>query len=119
MALAVIGATLIDSGIPAIRTLMAVGTDVPYWVGTTAKDHVIRLRVPPGLQTTSFKLKPPAIAAAVTSAREQAHEQLAALPVPGGLQRSTQHYPETPTHAWRRRTHFAGRRPRSAQWRCH
>jgi hypothetical protein len=83
--LAVIGATLIDSGIPAIRTLMAVGTDVPYWVGTTAKDHVIRLRVPPGLQTTSFKLKPEAVAAAVASAREQAGEQLAALPAPGGL----------------------------------
>jgi predicted acylesterase/phospholipase RssA len=84
MGLAVIGATLIDSGIPAIRTLMAVGTDVPYWVGTTERDHVIRLLVPPGLQTTSFRLKPAAVEEAVASAREQADEQLAVVLPPGG-----------------------------------
>ena len=27
--------------------------------------------------------------------------------------------PETPAHVWRRRTHFAGRRPQSAKWLCH
>ena len=87
--LAIIGATLIDSGVPAIRTLMAVGTDVPYWVGTTAGDNVIRLRVPPGLQTTSFRLKPAAIAAAVASAKEQADDQLAAVLDPGGVPQPT------------------------------
>lgn len=76
ISLAILGATVIDSGFPAIRTLMAVGTDVPYWVGTTAHDHVVRLQVPSGVDTTSFKLKPDVIAAAIASAREQATVQL-------------------------------------------
>jgi predicted acylesterase/phospholipase RssA len=76
LGLAVIGATLIDSGVPAIRTLMAVGTDVPYWVGKTAGDHVVRLRVPSGLATTSFRLPAETVSQAVASAREQADPQL-------------------------------------------
>jgi hypothetical protein len=35
---------------------MAVGTNVPYWVGHTDDDHVVRLTVPEGLDTTRFRL---------------------------------------------------------------
>jgi NTE family protein len=52
--LALLGATLLDSGFPAMKTLMAVGTNVPYWVGTTPGDHVVRLPVPDGLDTMTF-----------------------------------------------------------------
>lgn len=74
--LAVIGATLVDSGIPAMRTLMAVGTDVPYWVGTTDGDNVVRLRVPPGVNTMSFRLSAETVAAAIQAARREADGQL-------------------------------------------
>ena len=53
---AVLGATLLDSGIPTLRTLTAVGTNVPYWVGYMPQDPVVRLTVPAGLSTTRFRL---------------------------------------------------------------
>lgn len=74
--MALLGATLLDSGGPALKTLMAVGTDVPYWVGTTTNDHVVRLRVPPGLSTTSFKVEAADATKAVQGAYEQAAPQL-------------------------------------------
>lgn len=76
---AVLGGTLMDSGVPAMRTLMSVGTDVPYWVGAHPDDHVVRLSVPPWLKTTSFALSEPRIAEAVTLGRAQAEEQLRAI----------------------------------------
>jgi hypothetical protein len=76
LALAWIGATLLDSGIPAIRSLMAVGTNIPYWVGTTAGDHVVRLNVPAGLGTTSFKLPDAKTKVLIEGARSEAATQL-------------------------------------------
>lgn len=76
MFLAVLGGTLLDSGIPAMRTLMSVGTDVPYWVGADRTDHVIRLQVPAWLGTTTFRLQASQIAEAVADARRQASPQL-------------------------------------------
>jgi len=73
---AVLGATMLDSGMPAMRTLMSVGTDVPYWVGSDDDDHVIRLRVPSWLTTTTFKISPELFADAIADARNQAREQL-------------------------------------------
>lgn len=72
----VIGATLIDAGVPVIRTLMAVGTNVPYWVGHADGDHVVRLEVPPGLETTSFRLDSDAVRGWVEGARASADTQL-------------------------------------------
>ncbi len=76
---AVLGGTLLDSGVPAMRTLMAVGTDVPYWVGADKADLVVRLVVPAGLNTTSFKLSDAELRAAVQSGRQQTGEQLSQL----------------------------------------
>ncbi len=73
---ALLGGTLMDSGLPAMRTLMAVGTDVPYWVGAAEGDHVIRLQVPAWLNTTSFKLTQTQVSQAVGIGREQAIGQL-------------------------------------------
>lgn len=76
---AVLGATIMDSGVPAMRTMMAVGTDVPYWLGFSPGDHVVRIAVPAGLTTTKFKLAPDEVASAVASGRDQAREQLATI----------------------------------------
>jgi len=76
---AVLGGTLLDSGISATRTLMAVGTDVPYWVGAASTDRVVRLLVPRWLDTWSFNLPPERVAEAVRDGRLQAEAQLPAL----------------------------------------
>ena len=80
--LAILGATLLDSGLPTMRTLMAVGTNVPYWVGYTEHDYVVRLDVPEGLETTSFRLETTKvedwIAAAQTAACEEIGNIMAA-----------------------------------------
>jgi predicted acylesterase/phospholipase RssA len=80
---ALLGGTLMDSGVPAMRTLMAVGTDVPYWVGAAEGDHVIRLQVPAWLDTTSFKLSKTQVNQAVGIGREQAIGQLLTVIPPG------------------------------------
>jgi hypothetical protein len=79
LALAWIGATVLDSGIPAIRSLMAVGTNIPYWVGTTTGDHVVRLNVPTGLGTTTFKMPDTKANAAIEGARQEATTKLGAI----------------------------------------
>lgn len=79
LVLIVIGATLLDSGVPAMRTLMAVGTDVPYWVGTTPDDHIVRLHAQEGLGTLSFNLKPPMVTKLVNDAFLEAQPQLATI----------------------------------------
>jgi predicted acylesterase/phospholipase RssA len=53
--LTVLGFSLFDSGLPAARTLVSVGTDVPYWVDADT-DPLVRLRVPAGLSTLTFRL---------------------------------------------------------------
>lgn len=74
--LALLGATLLDSAVPAMRTLMAVGGNVPYWVGTAPDDNVVRLTVPTGLGTMKFKLKPLVISGYVQQAQSEAEPQL-------------------------------------------
>jgi predicted acylesterase/phospholipase RssA len=81
-AMAVIGFTLLDTGRATMRTLMSVGTSVPYWTGTAANDRVVRLVPPEGLTTWSFRLKPERAREYITSGRTQAYEQLGAL-LPG------------------------------------
>jgi predicted acylesterase/phospholipase RssA len=76
VALALAGGSLLESGVPSMKTLMSVGTDVPYWVGAYQTDHVIRLNVPPWLGTTTFKLKPEKIAEAIELGRADAKRQL-------------------------------------------
>lgn len=70
------GATVIDSAAPAIRTLMAVGTGVPYWSGADPRDHVVRIVIPPGLGTFSFTLKEEDRTRLVEDARTQVRAQL-------------------------------------------
>jgi predicted acylesterase/phospholipase RssA len=74
-----IGATMLDSGVPAMRALMAVGTNVPYWVGTTASDHVVRLSVPKHLGTFSFRLKPELVQVFIAGAKSEAAGQLTTI----------------------------------------
>ena len=74
--MAVIGATMLDSGGPALKTLMAVGTNVPYWVGTTQGDHVVKLTVPKGLTTMSFKLNSDLVRQSVLGAKVEAGGQI-------------------------------------------
>lgn len=74
-----LGATLLDSAVPAMRTLMAVGTNVPYWVGTAPGDHLVRLHVPPGLGTLTFNLSPDLVAGFVQGARTEAEDQLQSI----------------------------------------
>lgn len=82
--LMLLGATVMDSAFPAMRTLMAVGTDVPYWSGASATDHVVRLKVPEGLTTMSFSPDKGRLPGWIDEARESAQGQLAqmGLPVP-------------------------------------
>ncbi len=69
-----------------MRTLMSVGTDVPYWIGASGSDHVVRLRVPPWLKLTTFRLTEAQIAEAVGEARAQAMMQVSAiLPEPDAI----------------------------------
>jgi predicted acylesterase/phospholipase RssA len=77
--LALVGATLIDSGIPTFKTLMAVGTNVPYWVGATEGDHVVRLHVPDGLGTFSLRFTPERLAEVINAAEVEATEQVATI----------------------------------------
>jgi predicted acylesterase/phospholipase RssA len=76
---ALLGGTLLDSGVPAMRTLMSVGTDVPYWVGADPHDHVVRLKVPTWLTTTKFKLPDHRVTEAVAEGRRQAEPQFDAI----------------------------------------
>ncbi len=77
--LMVFGATLLDSALPAMRSLMAVGTNIPYWVGTTAGDHVVRLTVPDTLGTLSFRIAPEKAEQAIAAARAEAAAALAPI----------------------------------------
>jgi len=77
--LALVGATLIDSGVPTFKTLMAVGTNVPYWVGATEGDHVVRLNVPEGLGTFSLRFTPERLAEVICAAELEAAEQVAEI----------------------------------------
>lgn len=77
--LALVGATLIDSGIPTFRTLMAVGTNVPYWVGATEGDHVVRLSVPAGLGTFSLRFTPARLTEVIDAAEVEAVPQIQAI----------------------------------------
>jgi predicted acylesterase/phospholipase RssA len=79
VAMLLLGATLIDSGLSALRTLMAVGTDVPYWSGSHPDDHLIRLTVPDDLKTMTFKLPAHRIETIVEDARNEAADQLAQI----------------------------------------
>lgn len=74
--LLLLGATLIDSALPAMRTLMAVGTDVPYWSGAANTDKVVRLLVPAGLTTLSFKPDGSRLPQWIEEARRSARLQL-------------------------------------------
>lgn len=74
--LMLLGATVIDSAFPAMRTLLAVGTDVPYWSGASATDRVVRLSVPEGLTTLSFTPDRDQVPAWIDEARESAQQQL-------------------------------------------
>ena len=74
--LAVLGATVLDSGGPTLKTLMAVGTNVPYWVGHTEDDHVVRLTVPQGLDTTRFRLPQDKVSTWVGAAHGEAETAL-------------------------------------------
>ncbi len=76
LVLAFIGATALDSGKPVLSTLMAVGTNVPYWFGYAPGDNLIRLSVPDGIDTMSFKLKPEVIQKAIADAEIEADKQL-------------------------------------------
>jgi hypothetical protein len=77
--LTILGATLIDSGVPTMRTLMAVGTNVPYWVGYTKHDYVVRLEVPAGLETTSFRLDADKVEGWIAQAKAEATTAIAAI----------------------------------------
>lgn len=78
-AMLLIGATLIDSAASAFKTLMAVGTDVPYWTGAGEDDYVVRLSVPEGLDTMTFKLPPNAVTTYIQNAKSAAGPQLDAI----------------------------------------
>jgi predicted acylesterase/phospholipase RssA len=79
IAASIVGATFLDSGLPAMRTLMSVGTDVPYWIGAAPDDDVVRLKVPAWLRTTTFRLSDSRIAEAVELGRTQTSEQLPSI----------------------------------------
>lgn len=74
--LMLLGATMMDSAFPAMRTLMAVGTDVPYWSGASASDNVVRLSVPAGLTTLSFAPDAGKLPEWIDEARQSARLQL-------------------------------------------
>lgn len=74
--MAVVGFTLLDTGRSTFRTMMSVGTGVPYWVGSADNDKVIRLVPPPSLGTFTFRLRPEQVEQCINSAREQTRTQL-------------------------------------------
>jgi NTE family protein len=76
LVLALLGATILDSAIPAMKALMAVSTNVPYWIGTTAEDHVVRLSVPAGLDTFSFDIDETTRTANIAAAQVESCRQL-------------------------------------------
>jgi predicted acylesterase/phospholipase RssA len=103
--MAVVGYTLLDTGLFSARALMAVGTDVPYWVGYGKKDRVVRLAPPQGLGTFSFRVKAETVARYISSARAQAAAQLDEL-LPGHAEVAAAQESNLPSVGLRRRTGF-------------
>jgi hypothetical protein len=63
------------TGYGLVRTFLA-GAGPPVWTGTASDDHVVRLRVPRGIDTLAVSLGPDGVTAALNAAREETRSQL-------------------------------------------
>jgi hypothetical protein len=63
------------TGYGLVRTFLA-GAGPPVWTGTAPDDHVVRLRVPRGIDTLSVSLGPDDMNAALNAARDETRSQL-------------------------------------------
>lgn len=65
-------------GLPLAFTYVA-GAGAPPWAGAADGEHVVRLTVPPAVQTLSFTMDDQVRQQTIDSARGQARQQLAAI----------------------------------------
>jgi Patatin-like phospholipase len=70
------GRELIRVGVGTVAATTSVSTGVPYWLGASADDPVIRVPFPATVSTTSFRLKASVRAQAIDDARDAVVPQL-------------------------------------------
>jgi predicted acylesterase/phospholipase RssA len=69
----------LDVGLPTLLASVSVGPRVPRWLGKDEGDHVVRLSIPEGISTRSFKADPAKQGAAIAKAYEEADVRLAEI----------------------------------------
>lgn len=70
------GREIIRVGIATVKATTSVSTGVPYWLGAHEREPVIRVPVPAGVSTTSFRLKREVRETAMDRAKEATYGQV-------------------------------------------